>query len=66
MNHSRKRRSCKRCDSNKQTKNVPNLFTVPSFHRNTSSGSRVKKKIRSGSITLLCGLESLTIRTFHE
>ena len=55
-----------RCVSNKQTKNVPNLFTLPNLYRNTSSGSRVKKKNRSGSITLLNGLERLNIRTFNE
>ena len=38
-----------RCGSNEK-KDIPNaiLFTVPNVHCNTSSGSRIKKKICSG------------------
>ena len=51
-----------------QPKNAPNViwYTVPNFHRNASSSSRVKKKTVKERKMFLCALERSTIRTFPE
>ena len=53
--------AAERCNSSKQ-KILPNLLTVPNFHRDTEVVLELRKKNRSGRITLLCGLERLAIR----
>ena len=62
--------AAKICDSNKKSVFNATLFTAPSFHRNTSSGFGIKKEktrvFARESVNLLCELERLTFRTFHE